>query len=420
MMNQLWVLGAVIVTAVMIQSLWMAWDVVRRVSHRGEQRMREAEILAVRLDAARKHRDLEHDKSLVWSGWRKFVIRKRNFEDRDQQVCSFHLEPHDGKPIPAYSPGQFLTFKLDIPGQAKPTVRCYSLSDAPRSGSYRVSIKRVPAPRGTDLPPGLASNYFHGLEQGEILDVKAPSGAFVLDLADAAPVVLIAGGVGITPLLSMLNSIVTAPGRRETWFLYGCRCGGEHMMKEHLARIASDHANVHLHVCYSEPAGDDAEGSDFQHKGWISIDLMKKLLPSSNYDFFVCGPPPMMNATLEGLAAWGVPETRVHFEKFGPGPPRKKAEPIAADGAKVETIEVVYKKSGKTLQWRPAAGTLLDLAREHDIEIESGCELGNCGTCQTAIHSGKVKYLSEPSFEAESGTCLMCCCVPAGPIVVDA
>ena len=174
MTEQLWILGAVIVAAVMVQSLWITWDVVRRIAHRREQRAREAEILGVRLDAARKHRDLERDKSLVWSGWRKFVIRRRNYEDRDEQVCSFHLEPHDGKPIPAYSPGQFLTFRLDIPGESRPTVRCYSLSDAPRSESYRVSIKRVPAPRGTDLPPGLASNHFHLLEEGEILDVKAP------------------------------------------------------------------------------------------------------------------------------------------------------------------------------------------------------------------------------------------------------
>jgi ferredoxin-NADP reductase len=220
--------------------------------------------------------------------------------------------------------------------------------------------------------------------------------------------------------LSMLNAIVTSSGQRETWFFYGCRNGGEHMMKEHLARIARTHANVHLHVCYSGPSGDDVEGSDYQHEGRVSVDLMKKLLPSSNYDFFICGPPPMMDATVEGLIAWDVPEARVHFEKFGPGAPRKKPEPESAGDTDVETVAVEFKKSGKTLQWSPAAGTLFDLAQQNDIEIDSGCQQGNCGTCQTAIHSGKVNYLSEPSYECESGTCLVCCCVPDGAIVVDA
>ncbi len=422
MTQQLWILGAVIVTAVMVQTLWITWDLMRRVAHRGVQQTREAEILAVRLDAARKHRDRERDRTLVWSGWRKFVIRRRQLEDRDQQVCSFYLEPHDGKPIPAYAPGQFLTFKLDIPGQTKPTVRCYSLSDAPRPDSYRVSIKRVPAPRGTDFPPGLSSNHFHSLAEGAILDVKAPSGVFFLDLAKETPVVLISAGVGITPLLSMLNAIVTSSGQRETWFFYGVRNGAEHIMKDHLAAIAGKHANVHLHVCYSEPAEDDVEGSCYHHKGWVSVDLMKELLPSSNYDFYICGPPPMMDGTIAGLTDWGVPETRIHFEKFGPGAPGKKVLPKPADteDAAAETLEVEFRKSGKTLSWTPAVGTLFNLAQEHDIEIDSGCEQGNCGTCQTAIHSGEVKYLKEPSFESEAGTCLVCCCVPVGPVVLDA
>ncbi|MEE9293206.1 MAG: 2Fe-2S iron-sulfur cluster-binding protein, partial [Acidobacteriota bacterium] len=320
---------------------------------------------------------------------------------------------------PSFAPGQFLTFQLKIPGQPRPLVRCYSLSDAPGSGTCRVSIKRVPAPRGTDHPPGLSSGFFHdAVKEGDILDVKAPAGRFVLDPADDSPVVLIAGGVGITPMLTMLNAVVGAGSRREIWLFYGVRHGGEQIMKEHLRNIARDHANVRMQVCYSSPREGDAADHDYQHAGRISIDLLRRLLPSNNYDFYVCGPPPLMDSVIGGLGEWGVPKGRVHFEKFGPGPPKKKPlRPAAAVGG--PGIEVVFMRSGVKAAWAPATGTLLDLARAQGIAIESGCERGDCGTCQTAIRKGRVKYEENPAFDCEPGTCLVCCAVPEGPLELD-
>ena len=142
----------------------------------------------------------------AWSGYRWFRVHRRELEDAKGEVCSFYLQPEDGGPLPTFKPGQFLTFKLELAhGGAESLVRCYSLSDAPQADHYRVSIKRVPSPVGSAHPPGRSSNHFHDqVQEGSRLQVRAPGGHFFLD-AGTGPVVLIAGGIGITPMLSMLH-----------------------------------------------------------------------------------------------------------------------------------------------------------------------------------------------------------------------
>lgn len=418
MSDPIWILGVVIVALVAAQVAAMTWDLARRVSHQEAQRARTARILEAQIEAARARRKNAERASLAWVGWRKFEVMRTVVEDGDGGIRSFHLAPHDGKPVPSFMPGQFLTFQLKIPGQPRPVVRCYSLSDAPGTGTYRVSIKRVPAPRGTGHPPGVSSNYFHdAVRKGDILDVKAPAGKFVLDPADDAPVVLLAGGVGVTPLLTMLNAIVGSGGTREVWFFYGVRHGGEQIMKDHLGGIARDHPNVRLHVCYSAPRESDVSGRDYQHAGRISVELLRRTLPSNNYEFYLCGPPPLMDSMIAGLGEWGVPKQKVHFEKFGPGPPKPRPKGQGAPAG--PGLEVSFNRSGKKAVWTPSTGTLLDLARAQGIGIESGCERGDCGTCQTAIRKGSVKYEEKPAFEFEAGTCLVCCAVPEGPLELD-
>ena len=158
---------------------------------------------------------------------------------------------------------------------------------------------------------------------------------------------------------------------------------------------------------------------DYDHAGRVSVALFKKLLPSNHYDFLICGPPPMMDSMIEDLKDWGVPDDRVHFERFGPGPPKRP--PVKPVGDEVGTkFEITFKRSGKNATWTPAIGSILDLARACDVPIDSGCERGDCGTCQTAIRTGSVAYTDPPSFECEAGTCLVCCSVPQGPLVLDA
>jgi hypothetical protein len=387
----------------------------------------ERELLRKRIDQITDQQRLNREKTdASWNGFRKFEIMRKNPEGGG--ICSFYLTPHDKKPLPPFDPGQYLTFQLPIPGQRKPIIRCYSLSDSPHHQNYyRVSIKAVPPPRDQpEAPPGLSSNFFHdSLNEDDILDVKAPGGHFFLDTTKHTPVVLIGGGIGLTPVLSMLNTICESGSTREVWFFYGVRNSAEHVMKEHLEQIAAEHENVHLMVCYSNPGDDDVAGRDYQHAERVSVNLFQRVLPSSNYDFYMCGPPPMMNTLVPELAAWGVPEKNIHFEAFGPATvkkatPEKNAEEKAAAAAAAESIEVVFAKSGKTVQWDSEADSILDFAEENDIAIDFGCRAGNCGTCITAVRAGDVKYVVEPGAAPEAGSCLACISVPKSSITLDA
>ena len=237
-----------------------------------------------------------------WDGFRAFVVDRKVSES--ETITSFYLKPQDGEPLPPYMPGQFLTFRLNMPEHPTPVTRTYSLSDSPTHPDYyRVSIKRLPAPEDQpDLPPGLASNYFHDhVQLGTRLCVKAPHGKFYLDPDDDSPVVLLSGGVGLTPMISMLNAIVESRSKRTVWYVHGARDGREHAMGPHVRRLAAEHDNVGVHISYSRPRSEDIEGRDYDRRGHVSIDLLKELLPPAAYDFYLCGPTPFMKSLYNGL-----------------------------------------------------------------------------------------------------------------------
>jgi ferredoxin-NADP reductase len=395
-------------------SVRRAWD-VRRERELSRRRL-EFQVEAARLQCE----ELEQ-KKLSWSGYRKFVVKKKVEDCTD--TYSFYLEPHDRKSLPTFKPGQYITFQLNIPGLAKPVVRCYSLSDCPRSDFYRVTIKRaLPPVDVAGATAGVASSYFcDNVEEGYILDVRAPAGNFFLDTTVERPVVLISGGVGITPMLSMLTYLTEKRSPREIWFFFGARNGTEHIEKERLNALAREFENVRLHVCYSKPRPEDKAGEDYQHAERVTVDLMKQLLPSSNYDFFICGPGPMMKSITEDLRAWGVPDKHVFFEAFGPATVKKAVTlgtPAEADTA---AIQVSFSRSGKIAQWNPQAGSLLDLAEASGLQIEAGCRAGNCGTCAVAIKAGNVELFADHhGAQMEEGTCLTCVCRPKSDLVLDA
>jgi ferredoxin-NADP reductase len=360
----------------------------------------EFQFLRERIALIADQRRIEREKSeSSWNGFRKFRIADKVMETED--ICSFYLAPHDGKPLPPFLPGQYLTFQVKLPGQLKPVVRCYSLSERPGlPDRYRVTIKRVPS--------GLVSNHFHDrLRVGDIVDVKAPAGQFVLDLQRPTPIALIGGGVGVTPMLSMFNAVAEGGARRDVWFFYGVRHGREHIMKDALRSVATRNPSLRLHVCYSDPSEADRSASSpaFEHAERISVDLLKRVLPSNQLEFYLCGPPPLMSSLTQGLKDWGVPEDHVFFEAFGP----------ATVGLKVE-----FGRAGKSLAWSPDAGCLLDFARQNGVQIDAGCRAGNCGTCLVAIKSGEVNYLREPGVTVETGSCLTCISVPKTALVLDA
>ncbi len=370
--------------------------------------------LAGELAAAREARQKPAAEAAPWNGFRQLVVRKRIEES--PHVCSFHLAAHDGKPLPAFKPGQYLTFRLPGSGrEGGQLVRCYSLSDHPHQSHYRVTIKRVlPAPGAP--AGGLGSTLFHAqIKENDVLDVRAPSGKFCLDPADLTPVVLIGGGIGLTPVYSMLAALVHQKSRRPVWFFYGLRHRREHLFKAELDAIARDHPHIRIRVCYSQPDPTDRLGEDYHVAGRITPELLRAELPSNDFSFYYCGPGAMMEAMTAGLKAWGVPAERLHFEAFGPLSV-KRAGPA---GATVRH-QVTFRKTGTARPWDESCGTLLDLAEQAGVAIASGCRTGNCGTCLVAMPEGAVTYVQTPGTPPEPRTCLACIAQPKGDLVLEA
>ncbi len=355
----------------------------------------------------------------AWSGWRKF--RVLTIMDESDAVKSFYLTPHDKKPLPPFLPGQHLAIKANPPGRPNPLVRCYSLSCAPNTQFYRISVKREGSQSETsDRPPGLMSNFLHdSLQEGDFIDLKSPSGTFTLDLSQHTPIVLVGGGIGITPVFSMLDSVVTQKSNREVWFFAGMRNHLDHPMRMQLQAYADRCEHLHLTICYSDPLPDCSLGRDYHCQGIVSVSLLQRCLPSNNYDFYFCGPPGMMEALHHGLCAWGVPANRLHYEAFGPATVGKQAKSLDRLDSS-DTHKIKFLRSNKILEWTPKIGSLLDLADQNGVNVESGCRSGNCGACMTAIRHGEVEYPKLPSEIPDEGMCLLCTAIPKSDLEIDA
>lgn len=258
-----------------------------------------------------------------WTGRRPFVVDRKVRES--QIVTSFYLKPLDRGPLATFQPGQYVTVHVDHP--TTPTSpRNYSLSDRPGEAHYRISVKREP---GT--PPGLISNHLHDhVNEGDVLQLGPPCGEFTLPADEPVrPVVLVSGGVGVTPMVSMLKALAHRRVEVPTYFVHGTRNSTTHALAAEVRAIASHHPNVRAHVRYSDPLPQDLPQRRCDAIGIIDVELLKTLLPDHDADFYLCGPKPFMSCIFHGLQDWGVPASQIHFEFFGP----KQDLVLAAAGA---------------------------------------------------------------------------------------
>ena len=357
---------------------------------------------------------------------RQLVVTRKVRES--ENVASFYLVPEDGKPLAPFVPGQFLPLKLDIPGQYQPVLRTYSLSDSPSANHYRLTIKREAAPPDRpDAYPSVASNFFHDqVDVGSTVLAQSPRGRFLLDPSRERPVVLLSGGIGVTPLISMLPAIVDSGSRCETWFIHGARNGREHALGELVRQLAEPHDHVHTHVRYSKPTSEDTAGQDYDDEGHVDLELLKHLLPDQKYDFYLCGPTPFMKSLFDGLVSWGIPADRIHYEFFGsasalPGrahvsTPKRVAGAVECCG---ET-EVIFSKAGVTANWNASFESLLDLAEANGLSPDYSCRSGICQTCACPLEDGEVDYVLEPLDPPDPGSVLVCCSKPKTDRVVVA
>ncbi|GLV25926.1 MULTISPECIES: NO-inducible flavohemoprotein [Sphingobium] len=250
----------------------------------------------------------QKDMSGGWNGWREFriddVVRESSV------INSFLLRPVDGEPVMTYKAGQYLTFWLEIPGHP-PVKRNYSISAAPNGETYRISVKRE--------PQGLASGWLHDeAKHGTILKVAAPAGEFFLAEHIERPIVLLSGGVGLTPMVAMLEALVGNGASVPVQYIHGTHDRETHAMRDHVRSVAALGNSVKIIDFHQTPLADEVLGRDYDVAGIITDEWLVANTPVGDADYYICGPRPFLRHAVSTLSLAGVPSDRIHYEFFGP------------------------------------------------------------------------------------------------------
>lgn len=353
--------------------------------------------------------------------WRPLRVAKIEAESR--HIRSIYLEPTDGVGLPVFLAGQHLPLRFTLDGEVH--IRTYSLSSAPSDGFYRISVKRE----------GRVSTHLHEqIRVGDVLEARAPQGHFTVAPLERRPLVLLAAGVGITPLLSMLREVVYQGLRtrriRPTWLLQSSRSLADQPFRKELNQLLEKAGDaVQVMRLLSQPEDDADLGEDFDRHGRIDGALLRNLLEVEDYDqidFVLCGPGSFTQGLYDNLRELDVRDARIHAETFGPSTLVRQRDPdaivIKQLPAATTSVPVVFERSAKEARWQPDSGSLLELAESRGLRPEFSCRGGSCGTCKTRLISGAVNYPQPPAEIPEEGQVLICCAVPAQsaqPLVLD-
>lgn len=349
-----------------------------------------------------------HPKQTLNSGYSRFQIIQKIKESQD--ITSLHLQPADNNAVSNYQAGQFLPIAISSNHNqnAQETLirRSYTLSRAPKNDAYRISVKRE--------EQGVVSRALHDtLNVGDTVYAAKPTGQFTLKHNDHA-IVFLSGGVGITPMIAMLQGLIddvkNGEKARDVWFIHGTQSSATHAFSSELKKLTNTYPWLRVHTVYSRPLKTDSVDEHYNSQGRIDIHLLKQILPFNNYDFYLCGSEPFMRSLYAGLIDTGVTKKNIFYEFFGEGSIEDNAQnhiPVA------KTADVHFTKSNITATWIPENGTLLEFAEQHGLKPMYSCRSGSCGACSCTIESGEVSYQKKPSFNPESGQILMCSARPA-------
>lgn len=242
-----------------------------------------------------------------WDGFKAFKVARKSAESAN--IVSFYLQPADGSALPGFKPGQYITVRVPT-ADGSTTMRNYSLSDAPGRDWLRISVKREER--------GFVSNWLHDkVQEGDTLDLGPPCGEFFLDVTEKhqRPLVLLAAGIGVTPLLSILQTALAETPDRPIIFIHGALSPDVQAFREMVTGLAAKHPNLQVHHRYN---GDAPEADPSSSTGMIDAELVESFVPQRDADYFFCGPQPFMVSIYQELLKWGLPPAQVHFEFFGP------------------------------------------------------------------------------------------------------
>lgn len=349
----------------------------------------------------------------AWNGMRRLRIVESARESQD--VRSFDLAAEDGSRLPDVLAGQHLIVKLQPRADSAPVMRNYSLCGAPGRGIYQIAVKRE--------RDGVASGYLHEhAKVGDVLEVFAPRGSFVLEPA-ASPVVLISAGVGITPLLAMLRTLVEAQDIREVWWIHSARDGVHHPFADVVRGLVAGLSKGRAFVFYTQPAAEDRQGLHYDAAGRVELARLQQAGMPLSGTFYLCGPAGFMAGMTAGLRELGVPAKRLKTELFGPAAapsdaaPRPLPHPPGGEPGSGPTVTFV--RSGLAVAWDQRFGSLLELAEACDVPVHWSCRTGVCHHCECGIVDGELKYSPDPIDPPVAGLALICCSTPKSNVDLD-
>lgn len=399
------------------ETFWESW---RHSSEARQRRLDHASLAAAKIEQARLEGVLKSPYNSA-TGWRQMVVAE--MVDESSDCRSFYLVDAAGEALPGFLPGQHLLIQLPVDKHGRKPLRCYSLSDAPDPRYYRLTIKRVPVTKAdVDRSKNGLSDYLHvGLREGDSVLVKGPQGHFHVDPSFQGPLVLMALGIGITPMISILRwSLQNHPGR-DVYLFFQVRNSEQHPFATVLNKWRTERNELKLTTFYSRPETHEVKGIHFDETGRFDVTRLSPFLPTVRSKFYLCGPNEWMMDFEQQLLAAGVKQEDVSWESFGGAPPG--TTPQASEATTVAPSEkqctVAFKRSEKALAWSSEHKSLLDLAEANDIAVESGCRSGVCGACVVKNLCGKVKYTKTPGAAVAADEVLTCISQPDGDLELD-
>ncbi len=334
-------------------------------------------------------------------------MRVEAVEPEAEGVVSITLTAADKSVLPTLAAGQFLTVALDEAAAERGEVRSYSLCGgaAPQPTSYRIGVKKLDS--GT-----ISSRLVDRLCAGDVLFATAPAGRFLLPQTNEFPIVLIAGGIGITPFVGYLETLALQARRPQVFLYHVVSNRRGHAFADRITALGRHMPELRVTTCYTRPDVGEVEGIHFDRLGRLTIGMMDDALVARRARFYLCGPDAMMDATRLALLQAGVPRFEIFQERFvSPRP----LMPIATDTSQ----RVLFKRSGVEFDWTARSGSLLDLAERHGVRIPTGCRVGQCESCEVRVVEGEVAHFTA-SENISEGHCLTCQAVPLTGLVLDA
>lgn len=257
-----------------------------------------------------------------WKDFKNFKVEK--IVQESDCIKSFYFKPADGGEITNYLPGQYISLKLtNIPGQQFTHNRQYSLSTSPNNEYYRISVKREDEMNGK--PAGIVSNYLHNeVQVGDFIEISAPAGDFVFEENNDKSTLLLSGGVGITPMLSMLNHL--ADKNKQTVFVHAAINGYVHAFSDEVKEIDLKNESITNYICYEKPTILDKKENRFDKEGFITADWLRSIISDKDSIVYLCGPVVFMQAMFEALIDAGIKRENIRYEFFGPAMELKEPE----------------------------------------------------------------------------------------------